>query len=131
MSKDLVVKTIEERKVSYFKIAKKLWEEPELSYEERKSSALQKKYLKAAGFRVTELDDIQNYAFVAEYGSGKPVIGLLGEFDALPGLSQKVTGVQDPAVPERRRPRLRAQPPRHRLPRSRGRREGSDNQSRP
>ena len=98
MSKDLVVKTIEEKKDAYFKISKKLWEEPELSYEEKKSSTLQKKYLKAAGFRVTELDDVQNYAFIAEYGSGKPVIGLLGEFDALPGLSQKVTGVQEPVV---------------------------------
>lgn len=35
-------------------------------------------------------------AFIAEYGSGNPVIGILGEFDALPGLSQKAQPTQDP-----------------------------------
>lgn len=39
-------------------------------------------------------------AFIAEYGSGKPIIGILGEFDALPGLSQKAgLTVQDPLEP--------------------------------
>ena len=52
--------------------------------------------LKDAGFKVeTQVADIPT-AFVATYGEGKPIIGILGEFDALPGLSQKVKPAKDP-----------------------------------
>lgn len=98
MSKTTVVTAIEERSAAYARMADQLWKNPELSFQEKESSALQKNYLREADFRVTELDHIQNYAFIAEYGSGSPVIGLLGEFDALPGLSQKVQGTQEPVT---------------------------------
>lgn len=98
MSKTTVISAIEERSAAYARMADQLWKNPELSFQEKESSALQKKYLREAGFRVAELDNIQNYAFIAEYGSGSPVIGLLGEFDALPGLSQKVQGTQEPVA---------------------------------
>ncbi|MFA6507186.1 MAG: amidohydrolase [Treponemataceae bacterium] len=98
MSKTTVITAIEERTAAYARMADQLWKNPELSYQEKESSLLQKKYLREAGFRVTELDHIQNYAFIAEFGSGAPVIGLLGEFDALPGLSQKVQGTQEAVV---------------------------------
>jgi aminobenzoyl-glutamate utilization protein B len=78
--------------------AKALWDSPELSFMEKNSSALQKRLCESLGFKVTSLDAVQNYAFTAEFGSGKPVIGILGEFDALPGLSQKINIVRDPVV---------------------------------
>lgn len=99
MSKTRVIEAIKDRSSKYISIAEALWKNPELSYKEKDSSALQKKFLRESGFKVTELDQVQDYAFIAEYGSGGPVIGLLGEFDALPGLSQAVCGTQKPLVP--------------------------------
>ncbi|MBS1951123.1 MAG: Aminobenzoyl-glutamate utilization protein B [Cytophagales bacterium] len=69
-------------------IAKQIWSWAEMGYLEQKSSALHQETLKSAGFSIqTGVADIPT-AFVATYGSGKPVIGILAEFDALPGLSQ-------------------------------------------
>ncbi len=99
MSKDLVIRTIEEKKGDFIRIAGEIWRNPELSYQEKESSALQKEYLRSAGFRITDLDHIQQYAFIAECGRGKPVFGLVGEYDALPGLSQKVQATPEPVVP--------------------------------
>ena len=71
---------------------------PELGYNETFASSLQIKTLEEAGFTVTSgIGDIPT-AFVAEYGKGKPVIGILGEFDALPGLSQEVNPNHNPIV---------------------------------
>ena len=66
-----------------------IWEAAETSLEEFKSSKLLIDYARANGFEVTEnVADIST-AFMATYGSGKPVIGILGEFDANAGISQK------------------------------------------
>ncbi|MEL0307728.1 MAG: M20/M25/M40 family metallo-hydrolase, partial [Halieaceae bacterium] len=68
--------------------AQSLWDLAELGYLETQSSGLLQQTLADAGFDVTPgLADIPT-AFVASYGSGEPVIGILGEFDALPGISQ-------------------------------------------
>jgi aminobenzoyl-glutamate utilization protein B len=76
--------------------ALKIWEWAEPGYQETRSSALLADTLEGAGFRVTRgVADIPT-AFIAEFGQGKPVIGLLGEYDALPGLSQKPTPQRDP-----------------------------------
>ena len=75
----------------YAGIAKRIWGFAEVGYMETKSSALLQSELRAAGFTVTVGVAGEPTAFVAEYGSGKPVIALLGEFDALPGLSQDAT----------------------------------------
>lgn len=98
MDKDIVYSAIEAREGIFLDLATRIWEAPELSFQEKNSSALQKEACHELGFRVRELDSIQDYAFVAEYGEGKPVIGLLGEFDALPGLSQRVSSRRDPVV---------------------------------
>jgi aminobenzoyl-glutamate utilization protein B len=76
-------------------LSRQIWEFAELGYHENKSSKLLQDELRAAGFKVTAGIAGAPTAFVAEWGSGKPVIGLMGEFDALPGLSQD-------AVPERK-----------------------------
>jgi len=99
MSKDKVITAIEASKERFFRLAAEIWDRPEISHQERESAGLQKTVLREIGFRVEELEQIQAHAFTAEFGSGSPVIGLLGEFDALPGLSQKVSTVQEPVVP--------------------------------
>lgn len=72
----------------YGDLSRKIWEFAEVGYKEKQSSDLLKAELRAAGFQIQEsVADIPT-AFVATYGSGKPVIGILGEYDALPGLSQ-------------------------------------------
>ena len=70
------------------KIALQIWDIAEVGYQEYQSSSLLKDSLAKEGFRIE--DNVANIptAFIAEYGEGSPVIGILGEFDALPGLAQ-------------------------------------------
>ncbi len=76
-------------------LADKIWRLAELGYQETRSSDELQRYLSDRDFRITsEVANIPT-AFVASYGKGKPVISILAEFDALPGLSQD-------AVPERK-----------------------------
>ena len=79
----------------YADIAKQIWGFAEVGYMEEKSSALLQSELRGAGFTVKAGIAGEPTAFVADFGSGKPVIAILGEFDALPGLSQDT-------VPERK-----------------------------
>ena len=84
-----LLRGIDAKRESYAGVAKEIWGFAEVGYQEQKSSALLQQQLKAAGFQVTAgVADIPT-AFVATFGSGKPVIGIVGEFDALPGLSQE------------------------------------------
>jgi aminobenzoyl-glutamate utilization protein B len=80
----------------YADIAHQIWELAEVGYQEVKSSALLQTELKAAGFTVTSGVAGEPTAFVAQYGSGAPVIAILGEYDALPGLSQDTVPVRRP-----------------------------------
>jgi aminobenzoyl-glutamate utilization protein B len=69
-------------------LATQIWQWAELGYQESRSSQALQQYLQDAGFKVTAgVADIPT-AFVATAGSGGPTIGILAEFDALPGLSQ-------------------------------------------
>lgn len=72
----------------YKSIALQIWEYAEVGYKEVKSTALLQQTLKDNGFTVQAGVAGIPTAFVATYGSGQPVIGILAEFDALPGLSQ-------------------------------------------
>lgn len=72
----------------YKKVALQIWDYAETGYKEYKSSALLQNTLKENGFNVQAGVAEIPTAFVATYGSGKPVIGILAEFDALPGLAQ-------------------------------------------
>ena len=90
-----MLRSLDARAGHYGAIAKQIWGFAELGFLEAKSSALLASELERAGFRVTRGVAGMPTAFTAEYGSGKPVIGILGEFDALPGLSQDT-------VPEQR-----------------------------
>lgn len=81
------------------KISDAIWSYAELGLQETKSSALLSQTLEDAGFTIERGLAGMPTCFVATYGSGKPVIGLLGEFDALPMLSQKGrVASQDPLL---------------------------------
>ncbi|MEJ7912169.1 MAG: amidohydrolase [Chitinophagaceae bacterium] len=73
---------------TYKKIALDIWKFAEVGFKEVKSSSLLQNTLKDNGFTVTAGIAGMPTAFVASYGTGKPVIALLAEYDALPGLSQ-------------------------------------------
>ncbi|MBO10787.1 MAG: amidohydrolase [Planctomycetaceae bacterium] len=75
-------------------VNRKIWDYAEVGLEETRSSALLQKHLKENGFKVKNGVAGMPTAFVASYGSGKPVIGILAEYDALPGMSQKVEPVR-------------------------------------
>ena len=79
-------------------LSRRIWEFAELGYHENKSSKLLQDELRAAGFKVTAGVAGAPTAFVAEWGTGKPVIGLMGEFDALPGLSQDTVAERKPLI---------------------------------
>lgn len=87
--KKKMIADLDAKKDHYTSIAKSLWENPELGYLEEKSSALLQEELKKEGFTIEAGVAGIPTAFTATYGSGSPVIGVLGEFDALPGMSQE------------------------------------------
>ena len=89
-----VLAGVDAKRDVYADVAMQIWNFAEVGYQEAKSSALLQSGLTAAGFTVQAGVAEIPTAFVATYGSGRPVIGILGEFDALPGLSQR-------AVPDR------------------------------
>jgi aminobenzoyl-glutamate utilization protein B len=80
------------------KTALQIWEYAEVGYKEVKSAALHVQHLRDAGFTVeTGVAGIPT-AFVATYGSGSPAIGILAEYDALPGINQSASAERDPIV---------------------------------
>jgi aminobenzoyl-glutamate utilization protein B len=80
-------------------VSRKIWETPELGFHENKSSTLLEQELRANGFQVATGVAGMPTGFTATFGSGKPVIALMGEFDALPGLSQKDAPTISPVEP--------------------------------
>lgn len=91
-----LAKSIQRRDADSWAVAKRIWDLAEPGYQEAESSKLLATELEKAGFKVTRgVADIPT-AFVAEFGSGKPVIAILGEFDALPGLSQEAVPYRQP-----------------------------------
>src|SRR5262245_18536468 len=98
--RDTTLQRIESRRDSYATVAKQIWGSAEVGFQEQKSSALLQQQLRAAGFQVKSgVADIPT-AFVATFGSGKPVICIVGEFDALPGLSQEAQTAARHAIEE-------------------------------
>ena len=83
--------SIDKHQAQFEKVALDLWGFAELGYQETQSSTLLQAELKKEGFKVTSgIADIPT-AFKAEYGTDGPVIGILGEFDALPGIAQSAS----------------------------------------
>jgi len=84
-----ILQKLDAKSEAYGTIAQEIWSLAEMGYQEEKSSALLQKTLKDEGFTITTGVAGIPTAFIAEYGSGSPVIGIMGEYDALPGLSQQ------------------------------------------
>lgn len=97
INKKSLIKWININEPTLIEIAKKIWESPEIPFREKSAAHLQSTLLKKAGFKISKIRNMPT-AFVAEYGKGNPIIGVLGEYDALPGLSQKVSYKQEPVV---------------------------------
>jgi aminobenzoyl-glutamate utilization protein B len=89
-SQDSLDEIINSHQQEYEQLALKIWDLAEVGYQEYKSSDLLQQSLKNKGFRIETLPYMPT-AFVAEYGKGSPVIAILGEFDALPGVSQSTS----------------------------------------
>ena len=86
---EMVSKLIEQKRDKFIALSDKIWGVPELYFEEHQSSAYLREALEAEGFQVERGVAGLETAFVGSYGNGKPVVAILGEFDALAGLSQK------------------------------------------
>jgi aminobenzoyl-glutamate utilization protein B len=86
---------VEAKAPAYTALSDRIWEMPELRFAEHRSVEAQIAQLEAEGFKVTRNVAGIPTAFLAESGEGGPVIGFLGEFDALAGLSQEA-GVTEP-----------------------------------
>jgi len=87
---------MEEEKLAY--LAKAIWDHPEIGLQETYASNLLATELEQTGFTVERGVGQMPTAFVASWGTGKPIIGILGEYDALPGLSQQVATTVDAIV---------------------------------
>jgi len=93
--KESLLKQMDARASHYGDISRQIWEFAEVGYKEQKSSELLKSELRNAGFTLQENVAGIPTAFTAAWGQGKPVIAVLGEYDALPALSQE-------SIPERK-----------------------------
>ncbi len=89
-SQKMTLAAIDGQAAHYADLSKQIWDFSEVGYQETQSSALLQAELKQAGFAVQSGVAGIPTAFVATFGSGKPVVGILAEYDALPGLSQQV-----------------------------------------
>lgn len=87
LSDESLDKSINSHQEEFQNLALKIWDLAEVGYQEYKSSALLQESLESKGFRIQTLPYMPT-GFIAEYGTGSPVIAILGEFDALPGISQ-------------------------------------------
>lgn len=95
-NKAAVISSVEAQNSNLITLSDAIWGFEEIAFKEIQSATALADYAESQGFKVTRGVAEIPTAFVAEYGSGSPVIGILGEFDALPGLSQKTVPHKDP-----------------------------------
>ena len=97
--RDEVIRKIEESHAEYTRISDEIWGYAEPRFQEQQSSRLQQEYLKSRGFSIRADLAGEKTAFIAEYGSRKPVIAFLGEFDALSSLEQEADCTERRPIP--------------------------------
>ena len=93
---EMVVAHVEAHASDHAAVAQQIWELAEVGYQEIESSGLLQSRLAAAGFEIEEGVADMPTAFVGSWGEGSPVIGILAEFDALPGITQSRSPYPDP-----------------------------------
>ena len=95
-NKQAALNSVEKHKNELIKLSDQVWGYAESALKEKQSAKVLADYAELQGFKVTRGIAEMPTAFIAEYGSGKPIIGIMGEYDALPGLSQKAQPVKEP-----------------------------------
>ncbi len=98
--KEKAWKWIDEHREEFIEVSDKVWEYAELGLVEFKSAELHAETLERHGFKLERGVAGMPTAFVATWGKGKPVIGFMGEYDALPGISNKTVPRKEPLVEE-------------------------------
>ncbi len=96
--KKSLLNSIEEKSSALISLSDDIWEAAEVAFREVKSSEYLVKYAEENGLKVERGVAGIPTAFIASYGEGKPVIGIIGEFDALPGLSQSTAPYKDEMI---------------------------------
>ena len=95
-NKKAVITSLDSKYNELTELSDKIWSFEEIAFQETKSAKALAEYAEQQGFEVKKGVAEIPTAFIAEYGSGEPIIGIMGEFDALPGLSQKTVSHKDP-----------------------------------
>jgi aminobenzoyl-glutamate utilization protein B len=92
------VAAVDQHAAEIIKLSDQVWEFAETALREHRSSKLLADYAESQGFRVQRGISSMPTAFVASFGEGRPIIGIMGEYDALPGLSQQAIAEKAPLV---------------------------------
>jgi len=95
-NKEAIIQSVDKHQQELIAISDKIWVYAETALKETKSSKELADYAEAQGFTVKRGVAGMPTAFIAEFGSGKPIIGIMGEYDALPGISQKAQATREP-----------------------------------
>jgi len=98
MASETAIQEIEDKTDSLYELARKIWNNPEVANKEVNACKWTAEYLEAEGFDVEVGYANVPTAIRASFGSGYPTIGFLGEYDALPGMSQQVSTEKEPVV---------------------------------
>ena len=96
MSNADIYASVEDRRERLESLANHIWENPELALQETEAAAVIQETLSEEGFEIESGIGGLETAFVARYGEGDPVVGTMGEYDALPGISQKRSAEREP-----------------------------------
>lgn len=97
-AKRAAVSSIDRHAAELTNVSDRIWAYAETALREHQSAAALADYAEQQGFKVERGVAGMPTAFIATYGSGRPVIGVLGEYDALPGVSQKASPIQEPLL---------------------------------
>ncbi|HMQ06731.1 MAG TPA: amidohydrolase [Saprospiraceae bacterium] len=97
-AKSQIIESVDAMKSDLIDMADQIWTLAELAFEETGSAEILAAYAERNGMKVERSVAGIPTAFIATYGSGNPVIGIMGEFDALPGISQKAVPFKDPLI---------------------------------
>ena len=97
--KEEALASVEKHKAELIALSDRVWGFAELALQEVRSAQALADFAEAQGFTVERGVAGLPTAFVASYGQGRPIIGILGEYDALPGLSQKAQSAKEALEP--------------------------------
>jgi aminobenzoyl-glutamate utilization protein B len=95
-SKKAAAARVEAQRAPLIGLSERIWEYAETALQEERSAKALADYAERHGFKVDRGLAGMPTAFVASYGEGRPVIAIMGEYDALPGISQKASAVKEP-----------------------------------